>query len=73
MRLIIENNAAEVAKWAANHIVERINAHKGPKPFVLGLPTGGTPLGTYKELLSDKIKLQTTDSTISHHCFCSLK
>ena len=52
MRLIIENNAAEVAKWAANHIVERINAHKGPKPFVLGLPTGGTPLGTYKELIA---------------------
>ena len=52
MRLIIENNAAEVAKWAANHIVERINAHKGPRPFVLGLPTGGTPLGTYKELIA---------------------
>ncbi len=52
MRLIIENNAADVAKWAANHIAERINSHKGDKPFVLGLPTGSTPLGTYKELIA---------------------
>lgn len=53
MRLIIENTPNEVAKWAANHIVERINAHKAQsnKPFVLGLPTGSTPLATYSELI----------------------
>jgi glucosamine-6-phosphate deaminase len=42
-----------MAVWAASHIVKRINEF-GPtaeKPFVLGLPTGGTPLGTYKELI----------------------
>ena len=51
MRLILKETSKEVAVWAANHIVERINAHKGPKPFVLGLPTGSTPLGTYRELI----------------------
>ena len=42
-----------MAVWAAAHIVKRINEF-GPtpeKPFVLGLPTGGTPLATYKELI----------------------
>jgi glucosamine-6-phosphate deaminase len=51
MRLLIENTAAEVAAWAARHIAGRINAHKGPQPFVLGLPTGSTPLATYAELV----------------------
>lgn len=51
MRLLIEKNPAGVARWAANHIVERINAHKGDRPFVLGLPTGSTPLATYAELI----------------------
>jgi glucosamine-6-phosphate deaminase len=51
MRLLIQNNAAGVAAWAARHIVARINAHKGPRPFVLGLPTGSTPLATYAELI----------------------
>ncbi|GMQ49262.1 glucosamine-6-phosphate deaminase [Vibrio sp. 10N] len=53
MRLIPLQNAEQVGKWAARHIVERINAFKptAEKPFVLGLPTGGTPLSTYKALI----------------------
>ena len=53
MRVIIEKNADGMSRWAANHIVERINAFKptAKKPFILGLPTGSTPLGTYKELI----------------------
>jgi glucosamine-6-phosphate deaminase len=51
MRLLIEETAEQVAAWAARHIAEKINAHKGPKPFVLGLPTGSTPLATYAELV----------------------
>jgi glucosamine-6-phosphate deaminase len=51
MRLIINDTPAQVATWAARHIAERINAHRGPKPFVLGLPTGSTPLATYAELI----------------------
>lgn len=53
MRLIIENTSAQVAQWAARYIVEQIKlkAKYTPSPFVLGLPTGSTPLETYKELI----------------------
>ena len=54
MRLIPLNDTTEVGKWAARHIVERINAFKptADRPFVLGLPTGGTPLEAYKHLIA---------------------
>lgn len=53
MRLIPLSNAADVGLWSARHIVNRINAFKptAERPFVLGLPTGGTPLQTYKRLI----------------------
>lgn len=53
MRLIPLQNAEQVGKWAARHIVNKINAYKptAERPFVLGLPTGGTPLSTYKALI----------------------
>ena len=53
MRVIIQPNYEKVSQWAANHIVKRINEFKPTeeKPFVLGLPTGSTPLGTYKALI----------------------
>ena len=53
MRLIPLHNEQQVSRWAARHIVDRIN-HFNPtaeRPFVLGLPTGGTPLKTYQELI----------------------
>lgn len=51
MRVLIEDTAQQVAVWAARHIAEKINAHKASRPFVLGLPTGSTPLATYAELI----------------------
>lgn len=53
MRLIIEPNYAEVSRWAANYVASRINAANptAEKPFVLGCPTGGSPLGMYKNLI----------------------
>jgi glucosamine-6-phosphate deaminase len=53
MRVIIEPNYEKLSQWAANHIVKRINEFKPTeeKPFVLGLPTGSTPIGTYKALI----------------------
>ena len=53
MRLIIEQNGHEGSIWAAKYIVSRIKAKAEvtDQPFVLGLPTGGTPIGTYKELI----------------------
>lgn len=51
MRLIITENYDRVSAWTAQYVVNKINAHKGDKPFVLGLPTGSSPMGTYKELI----------------------
>ncbi|MCL2097888.1 MAG: glucosamine-6-phosphate deaminase [Bacteroidales bacterium] len=53
MRLIIQENYEEISKWAAGYIVQKINNFKPTtdKPFVLGLPTGSSPLGTYRELI----------------------
>ncbi|HDR1022952.1 TPA: glucosamine-6-phosphate deaminase [Pasteurella multocida] len=54
MRLIPLKNAVQVAKWSARYIVDRINQFNPTedRPFVLGLPTGGTPLKTYQELIA---------------------
>lgn len=53
MRLVPLDTALEVSRWAARYIVQRINdfAPTAEKPFVLGLPTGATPLQTYQELI----------------------
>lgn len=51
MRVIIEPDSKEVARWSAAYIAKRINEHEAAatgRPFVLGLPTGSTPLGTYR-------------------------
>ena len=41
----------EGSKYAASLVVEAINKHKGDSKFVLGLSTGRSPLGLYKELV----------------------
>jgi len=53
MRLIIQPTYELVSKWAANFIVNRINSFlpDEKKRFVLGLPTGSSPVGMYKELI----------------------
>ena len=53
MRLIIQESYSQLSQWAAAYIVKKINefAPTQDKPFVLGLPTGSTPLGTYRELI----------------------
>jgi len=53
MRLIIEPDYQHVSKWAANYVAAKIfSAHPTKeKPFVLGLPTGSSPLGMYKQLI----------------------
>lgn len=54
MRLIPLNHAEQVSQWAADYIVKRINIFNpsADRPFVLGLPTGGTPLHTYRQLIA---------------------
>ncbi|MDO9155066.1 MAG: glucosamine-6-phosphate deaminase [Paludibacter sp.] len=53
MRLIIQPDYEKISKWTANYIAAKIrNANPTKeKPFVLGLPTGSTPLGTYRQLI----------------------
>ena len=52
MRVIVQKDYDTVSKWAAAYVANEINKFKPtPKrPFVLGLPTGSSPLGMYKEL-----------------------
>ena len=53
MRLIIEPNYEQLSKWAANYVAASIKKANptAEKPFVLGLPTGSSPLGMYKNLI----------------------
>ena len=53
MRLIIQPDYSGISNWVANYIVTKINdfAPTAERPFVLGLPTGSTPLGTYSKLI----------------------
>ncbi len=53
MRLIIENSYDAGSVWAAKHIADAIRAKAAitDAPFVLGLATGSTPIGTYEELI----------------------
>jgi len=53
MRLVILDNDIKVGEWAAKYVVKRINEFKPTqdKYFVLGLPTGGTPLKMYAKLV----------------------
>jgi glucosamine-6-phosphate deaminase len=53
MRLIIQPDYELVSKWAAHNVAKKIKdfAPTADKPFVLGLPTGSSPLGMYKELV----------------------
>jgi len=53
MRIVIKKDPEEVGQWVANYLVDKINKVKPTKerPFVLGLPTGSSPVPTYKELI----------------------
>ncbi|MDA8411402.1 MAG: glucosamine-6-phosphate deaminase [Treponema sp.] len=50
MRLVIRPDYAAVSKWAANYVARRVNEAEGQ--LVLGLPTGSSPLGLYRELIA---------------------
>jgi len=53
MRVIIQPDYEKVSEWTANYVVKRIREFNpsSDRPFVLGLPTGSSPLGTYKRLI----------------------
>jgi len=53
MRVIIQPNYDKLSKWVANYVVMRIKKFKptAKNPYILGLPTGSSPIGMYKELI----------------------
>ncbi|KAK4195413.1 hypothetical protein QBC40DRAFT_21715 [Triangularia verruculosa] len=53
MRLIIRDNDEAASLYAANYIVDRINSFQASptNPFVLGLPTGSSPIIVYRILV----------------------
>ncbi|TCD61513.1 Glucosamine-6-phosphate isomerase (Glucosamine-6-phosphate deaminase) (GNPDA) (GlcN6P deaminase), partial [Steccherinum ochraceum] len=52
-RLIIRDDTSSVGQYIGDYIAKRINDFKptAEKPFVLGLPTGSSPIPTYKHLI----------------------
>jgi len=53
MRLLIHRDYDKLCKWIAAYIVKRVKdfGPKEGKPFVMGLPTGSSPLGIYREFV----------------------
>ena len=53
MRLIIQPDCTSISEWVANYVITEMRnfAPAADRPFVLGLPTGSTPLGTYQKLI----------------------
>ena len=53
MRVIILDNYDQISRWTANYVAEKINNKMAisDEPFVLGCPTGSSPLGMYRELI----------------------
>lgn len=52
MRVVITDNYNTLSVWAANYVAKRILDFKptAEHPFVLGCPTGSSPLGLYQHL-----------------------
>ncbi|MDR2806198.1 MAG: glucosamine-6-phosphate deaminase [Dysgonamonadaceae bacterium] len=53
MRLIIQEDYSALSQWAAYYVAAKIKQANpsASKPFVLGLPTGSSPLGMYRQLI----------------------
>lgn len=53
MRILIHENYEALSNWIAHYIARKINKAQptAEKPFVLGLPTGSSPIGTYQQLV----------------------
>ena len=53
MRIVIRENYDAVSEWVANYVADKINDF-GPTsehPYILGLPTGSSPVGTYQNFV----------------------
>ena len=76
MRLIIRDDAELASSYVANYIVNRIKTFhpNAENPFVLGLPTGSSPLGVYK-ILVEKYKAGEVSSVkhLKANTLCQLE
>lgn len=54
MRLIVRDNASLAAQYVAEYVLNRIRefAPTADRPFVLGLPTGSSPIDIYRILVA---------------------
>lgn len=61
MRIIQVKNQQEMSQQAASYLIERVkeNPHA-----ILGLATGSTPKGTYKDMIEDHVKYGTSYANI---------
>ena len=50
MRLIIQKDYEKVCLWTSDYIAKKINLNS-KETYVLGLPTGSSPLGVYKNFI----------------------
>ncbi|MGB9747944.1 MAG: glucosamine-6-phosphate deaminase [Bacteroidales bacterium] len=52
MRILIFDDYKKLSHWVAHYVCAKINAQAThQKPFVLGLPTGSSPIGTYQAMV----------------------
>lgn len=53
MRMIILKDNQAVGEWVADHVAARINKANptAKKPYILGLPTGSSPISAYNSLI----------------------
>ena len=76
MRLIIQPDYQSVSLWAAHYVAAKIKAANPTpeKPFVLGCPTGSSPLGMYKALidLNKKGIVSFQNGNIQHGRICRI-
>ncbi len=54
MRILIHKDYDRLSKWVAHYVAQKINQHNPTpgNPYLLGLPTGSSPMGTYSELIN---------------------
>lgn len=53
MRILIQPDYETLSKWSAHYVSKKIKDFNPTpeRPFVLGLPTGSSPIGTYRQLV----------------------
>ena len=62
MRVIIKDNYTDICEWVSIYIKNKINHNRDN--FVLGLPTGSTPIGVYDRFIDYHKKCELDFSNV---------